>query len=100
MNWDALGKLVGWLPGAAAGSVAGLLLALFSFDSFAIRCPMGRPFIGIGGAVVQLSQDCVESPLGDLGMAAYIGALTFLGAVSGILFEAARQALKGLQPKS
>ena len=88
MNWDILGKLIGWLPGAAVGSLVGGLLAAITFDSFASRCPTGDPFSGIGGAVAQLSQQCVQSPVGDMGLVGYLAAMAFFGAAVGVVVHA------------
>ncbi|MBT9254961.1 hypothetical protein KMZ30_10690 [Phycicoccus sp. KQZ13P-1] len=89
MNWDALGKAIGWLPGAAVGSLVGGVFAAVTFGSFATSCPIGGPFTGIGGAVTQLSQECVRSPFGDMGLVAYLTAMAFLGAAVGVVLHAA-----------
>ena len=82
MNWDAVGKLTGWLPGAGAGSILGAVFALLTFDSLKESCPVGEPFVGIGGVVSQLRMDCVQTPVGDLGSGEFFAACV---AVAGIL---------------
>jgi hypothetical protein len=97
MNWDALGKAIGWLPGAGVGSFAGAVAGAVSFDSLASRCSLGDPFVGIGGVVTQSTYECVRSPVGDLGMLGYLGMMAFIGAVVGVIVQRVVDRARGQQ---
>lgn len=56
MNWDAMGKLIGWLPGAAVGGVAGTAAAIGLWGLESTPC---RSALGQGPPVLPSGQRCI-----------------------------------------
>ena len=75
MNWNALGKLTGWLPGAAVGSIVGVIATALYWSNYATRsCQLGTTAIRL---------ECVQTPVGDFTTLAAFGVAG--AAVGGII---------------
>jgi hypothetical protein len=78
MNWNALGKLTGWLPGATAGSLVGLVVSLFYWSSEAAPVCAPQRF-----GTIAIQSNCVQTIAGDF--TTPLGFTVAVMAVAGIL---------------
>jgi hypothetical protein len=97
INFDALGKILSFLPGGAVGGLLGGLLGLFGFASVTTQCQTGT-FEGPFGPV-PMTLACVETPFGIFySVGGFAVMTTAVGAVVGIISNVVYRALTKPSP--